>query len=465
MTSSQHEELKQILFPGDQKEAVAIALCGRRHGDRRHRLLVREVHGLPVSAYNKRVDSEVSWSTEALISLLEVALDENYSVIKFHSHPSGQPYFSSKDDFSDSELLPMVQAWIESEVPHGSVVMTPDGQMFGRALSGMEGKFIPIHAINVVGDDLHFWYPNQSKSEIPSFVASHKQAFGQGTTECLQRLSIAVVGCSGTGSPVIEQLVRLGVGEIIIVDNDRMEDRNVNRILNSTMSDVRSSRFKVDVLFDAINQAGFGTRVIPIKRNLWNRDVVECVAQCDVVFGCMDTIDGRYLLNKLATYYLIPYFDIGVKLDAISEGEDKGNIREVCGTVHYLQPGKSSLMSRGLFDMDEVRGAGLYRNDPKAYANQAREGYIAGVEENKPAVISVNMFGASLVVNDFLARIHPYREEPNKEYANITFSLASMELFYESEGVPCSLIAESIGIGDTEPFLGELELSVKREVA
>ena len=67
------------------------------------------------------------------------------------------------------------------------------------------------------------------------------QAFDEGTIQRVRRLWIAVVGASGTGSPIVEQLMRLGVGVLMIVDDDRMEKRNVNRILNSTMRDVRRS--------------------------------------------------------------------------------------------------------------------------------------------------------------------------------------------------------------------------------
>jgi hypothetical protein len=36
--------------------------------------------------------------------------------------------------------------------------------------------------------------------------------FDEGTIQRLRRLWIAVIGASGTGSPVVEQLLRLGVG-------------------------------------------------------------------------------------------------------------------------------------------------------------------------------------------------------------------------------------------------------------
>ena len=64
-----------------------------------------------------------------------------------------------------------------------------------------------------------------------------------------------MIGASGTGSPVIEQLMRLGVGELVR-DDDLTEDRNVNRILNSTMQDAAKQRPKVDVVGDAIKRTG-----------------------------------------------------------------------------------------------------------------------------------------------------------------------------------------------------------------
>ena len=92
-------------------------------------------------------------------------------------------------------------------------------------------------------------------------------------------------------------------------------------------------------------------------------NTVRAVAGCDVVFCRMDSIDGRHLLNKLATFYVIPYFDLGVKLVA----DGKGGVDQVCGTVQYLQPGGSSLLSRHVNTMEQVRAAGLYRTDPAAY--------------------------------------------------------------------------------------------------
>lgn len=459
MTGDQHERLIKHLFPSDGKEAVAVALCGRRDGERRHRLMVQDILYVPYDSC-ARSAVEVTWPTDAIVPLLEKATDRELSVVKLHSHPTGFPAFSQTDTDGDLELLPMIRNWVDADIPHCSVIMLPDGQMFGRALIS-KGRFVPMESINVVGDDLHFWYPKNGESAAGDFTASHAQLFGQGTTERLRRLSVGVVGCSGTGSPVIEQLMRLGIGELVLVDDDRMEERNVNRIINSTMDDAREGRFKVDVLSRAIEQTGLGTRVVPIAKNLWDKEAIYAVGQCDILFGCLDSIDGRYLLNSIATFYTQPYFDIGIRLDAVPSGAQRGRIREVCGSVHYLQPGRSSLISRGLISFEQIAAAGLRRNDPAAYKLQAGEGYISGVTERHPAVISVNVFAASLAVNEMLARIHPYREEANSFYAQDEFSLASMELLAESESTPCPVLKSKVGVGDCSPLLGLPELTVR----
>ena len=149
-------------------------------------------------------------------------------------------------------------------------------------------------------------------------------------------------------------------------------------------------------------------------------------------------------------------------LQAVPSGPGKGRSREVCGTVNYLRPGRSSLMSRGPFTMSDVAAAGLRRNDPDAHAQQVKDGYIRGAVVQHPAVISVNMFAASLAVNEFLPRLHPFREEPDAAWAAVEFSLASMEPFGDPDEGICELLAGEVGKGDVTPLLDVLELAERR---
>lgn len=457
-TGLQHAELKSLLYPGDVKESVAFLLCGRRSGNRSHRLCVQRVIGVPVEGYKTRTSTKVTWKTDHIVPMLEEAACKGWSVVKVHSHPTGTLAFSAIDNKTDSYFLPAIYAWVEHDILHGSAVMTPNGKMIARVFdpdSGIEY----VDMISVAGDDLHFWTHHQVTSGNERFLLAHTQAFDQGTIDMMGQLSFGVVGASGTGSPTIEQLVRLGAREIVAVDDDVIEDRNINRILHSTLDHVRDGTHKVDVLADAANDIGLGTNFIRIKKNLWDPEVVRELAQCDVVFGCMDTIDGRFLLNQIAAHYNIPYFDIGVKIDTPRQGHEKRDIRDICGTVHYLQPDRSSLLSRKLFTMDQVAAAGKRRADPQAYEQEVKDGYIGGHENHRPAVISVNMFASSMAAHELLARLHPYREDRNERYAEATFTLGSMELICEPEGQACPIFCKYVGVGDRSPLLGSPELS------
>ena len=112
--------------------------------------------------------------------------------------------------------------------------------------------------------------------------------------------------------------------------------------------------------------------------------------------------------------------------------------------------------------MKDVAAAGLRRNDPAAHDRQVKDGYITGVQAHRPAVISVNLFAAALAVSELLARLHPFREEPNANYAAVTFSLASMELINDPEEGICEILGGTVGMGDVTPSLQLMELAERQ---
>lgn len=457
LTQKDHATLATHLFPSDGCEAVAVALCGRRRSELHHCLTVRTVVPIPYDECSVRTPERVTWSTKRLIPLLEEAAARDLAILKIHSHPSGYSQFSPIDDESDADIFNSVFGWTDSSYPHVSAVMLPDGRVFGRAAM-RNGSFQALDSIMVPGDDLRFWVPDGGTS-VAGFAERHAQVFGSGTTRKLREISIAVIGCSGTGSPVVEQLARLGVGRFVLVDPDCVEEKNLNRILNASREDAYLKRPKVEVMARAIARMGFGTEVEIIQADLATPRAVKAVAECDVVFGCMDGVEGRHLLNRLAAFYLLPYFDIGVRLEA----DGLGGVKEACGAVHYIRPDGSSLQDRKVYTQAQLKAAGLRRTDPKAYRDQVRAGYIRGVDEDRPAVISVNMQMASIAVNEFLARLHPYRLDENAESAIVRVSLIQGFDYRESELSESAMFAMHAGKGDIRPLLSMPELSERPE--
>jgi hypothetical protein len=460
LTGAQHAALQSHLSPGDGNEAVAVALCGRRPGEDRHIFTVRRTVMVPHARCPVRTPVRVTWPADVLPPLLQEASARGMAVVKMHSHPGGLGSFSAADDQADADLFSSIDSWVDDGLPHASAIMLPDGTMFGRVvLPG--GVFRALELIAVASDDLHFWRPWADRGDDgDEALVRHRQLFGDGTLGRLRRLTVAVVGCSGTGSIVVEQLARLGVGRLMLVDPDRVERKNLNRILNATLEDAERRRFKVHVLKRAVEAMGLGTEVTCFPANLAEPDVVRAVAAADVAFGCMDGAEGRHLLNRLAAFYLLPYFDVGVRLEA----DGHGGIDQVAGTVHYLQPDGSSLLSRGVYTMDEVQTEALQRTDPREYGERLKAGYIKGVRVDRPAVISVNMQLASMAVNEFLARLHPYRYDPNAEFAVHRVSLIQGAAYLERDGPPCKALARHAGRGDVRPLLDMPALSERRRV-
>lgn len=452
LTGEQHDTIKRHLFPGDGKEAVVLLLCGRRSGTERHIFTAQKVTCIPYDSCTTRSRDRVTWPTDLIDPLISEAYGREKAIVKMHSHTERYRSFSATDDASDIALFTSIANLLDNGLPHASLIMLPSGELFGRAFGPVGEVLAAIDTIMVVGDDLRIW-PALGASDTPAFAERHAQAFGRGTIARLGRLSAAVVGCSGTGSVVVEQLARLGIGELVLIDPDLVEERNLNRILNATRFDI--GRPKVEVLADALARIGLGQRVTAIDRNLACRDAVLAAAECDILFGCMDGIEGRHLLNRIATFYVMPYFDLGVRLDV----DGAGGVATVAGAVHYIQPGRSSLLSREVYSLKQLEAEEMRRANPHLYEQQRHEGYLRGIQEDRPAVISANMLFAALAVNDFLARLHPYRNLPNSRYAYIGGDLSEFRLMPEPEGDSCPLLAPFVGRGDTMPLLNRPTLS------
>lgn len=451
MTGRQHAALKSHLFPGDGKEAIAIALCGRRAGQDRHILMVHRIEPIPYEDCPVRWPDRITWRTDRIEPLLEEAAKKGMAILKIHSHPGYYDRFSEVDDVADRDLFTSIYAWLDDGLPHMSAIMLPDDTIFARVVH-RQGDFQPVELVMVAGNDLRFWHSSGGHvAGLEAFEEKNSQFFGDETYTRLRRLSVAVVGCSGTGSPLIEQLARLGIGRLTLVDPDVVKEKNLNRILNATHADALAERAKVDVLAAAVRRMELGTEVVPLQENLLNGRVLRGVAESDILFGCMDSAEGRYYLNRLAAFYSIPYFDLGVRLDA----DGKGGVSYVCGSIHYLQPDGSSLIERGVVSMETVRTEGLARRNPKEYERQRRDGYVRNVHVERPAVITINMQIAAMAANEFIARLHPYRRINNAECTIHTFDFRENDHVCEPDGPPSPLLARYVGRGDARLFLDD----------
>lgn len=452
ITERDHLDLKEHLFPGDNKEAAAIILCGRNVTETGHTLLVQQIFKIPYELCTIREENFVSWPTDIMDKILVTAQEQNLAVLTLHCHPGGFSEFSEVDDDNDLELFPMVHAWLQDNEPHSSSVMLPNGRIFGRFFfpDMTEEK---IDVVTVIGSEIVNWYYSESNVEINSAAqARNQQLFGEKTIHMLNSLKVGVVGCSGTGSPVIEQLKRLGIGEFVLVDPDYIDNVNLNRIIGSTKADAADKVAKVDVMMRGFEELGIGTKVTVFKEYVTDKKVVKALSDCDILVGCVDSAEGRHILELIAFHYLLPYFDTGVYL----ETDGAGGISAIHGSLHYIKPGGSTLLSRKAYTMEDVGSDSYKRVDPEGHS--ANE-YFANDEATIPAVISVTTQIAATAVNDILARLHPYRHLDNKDIDTIRVSFCDVISFPEAHPQPCKNFERFVGKGDTKPLINYYGLS------
>jgi len=448
MQEHHYEELRAFLFK-DGKEAVAFFICTKAIALGRTRLLTKEIHFLTDEACPDREVNKVTWTTEAIVPLLDKAEEEGLSLVKIHCHPCGTPHFSPTDDESDRTLFPSVIDWVEHDFPHASIVLLPDGAMFGRSIDE-NGNFASLSSISVANDNLDIWFAGEGVSEVPASAKRIAQAFGNGTYEALSRLRVGVVGCSGTGMPLITALNLNHVGELVIVDPDVIEDGNRNRIATATPEDAEIATPKVVNALQAIESRGLGTVVHTFHADILQSDVIEALGSCDLIFGCVDSVIGRHILNKISSCYLIPFFDLGVRIDADGEG----GVDAVNASLMFIKPCGASLLSQGVYTFEQLNAEFMLADDPEEYHRQLKEGYVKGVNVDRPAVGAINGILANLAAEEVTARIHGYRLEPSSQFAVRRIVFDEGEIWNEeADELPCPEFIKIVARGDQKPLL------------
>lgn len=442
-----HGHVREHLFPGDGCEAAAILLCTKPQEGLRRRLLVRGAMLIPYAECTRREPDRITWPGARIEDAIDAAEAEDLALILIHSHPGGLFAFSEIDDASDRRVIPGLFEALGSL--HGSAIMTPDGAVRAR-LYGPDMRPHVVELVSVAGENLQFFWRDQARH---SGTASRPLAFTSAMTGEINRLTAAIIGVSGTGSIVAEQASRLGFGRVVMIDFDRVQTRNLNRILNATARHASDRVQKVEMFAEAIRAYRGDGVAVPIAASIATREAVLAASQADILFCCVDTLEARHISDLISAAFLIPLIDVGVVIPVRKAGEGQA-IADACGRVDYVQPGGATLLDRGVYTPESLRAEYLRQAAPDAHRRELEAGYIKGVLEEAPAVITLNMRAAAAAMNEFIARAYPFRLDTNGHYARTQFSLAACEEEYVPEAGFKRTRSPLFAQGAAEPLLG-----------
>ena len=107
---------------------------------------------------------------------------------------------------------------------------------------------------------------------------------------------VFIVGAGGLGCPVADLLCRAGVGEIGIIDNDKISLSNLNRQTLFNTSDIK--KYKVEVLKKKLNQINPLVKVNIFKKKLNEKNIDSFLKKYEIIVDASDNFDTKFLLNK-----------------------------------------------------------------------------------------------------------------------------------------------------------------------
>ena len=127
----------------------------------------------------------------------------------------------------------------------------------------------------------------------------------------LRTKKAAVIGCGGLGGHIIDQLARIGIGALLVVDGDVFEETNLNRQLLSQTALLGSGKAKAAQ--DHIHRVNPDVTVEGLNVFLTQDNALGLITGCDIVLDALDNIPSRKVLAEACCHAGIPYVYGGIQ--------------------------------------------------------------------------------------------------------------------------------------------------------
>lgn len=134
----------------------------------------------------------------------------------------------------------------------------------------------------------------------------------------LARMHIGIVGLGSVGCIVAEAMARIGIQRMTLIDPDRVELHNLDRLLYGTEQTVGA--LKVEVAQQRLQEhaTAANPRIEALPLSLKDPEAYAAALDCDLIFSCVDRPVPRDILNHIANGHLIPVVDCGVKVQPLN---------------------------------------------------------------------------------------------------------------------------------------------------
>lgn len=129
----------------------------------------------------------------------------------------------------------------------------------------------------------------------------------QHSSEILQNKTVAIVGLGGLGSHSSEYLARMGIGHLVLIDDDIIEASNLARQGLFTHEDSIQVRLKGDVIKQRLRAINPDITITLHTTRLTSENVEKFLHGVDLILDGTDNLSTRYLINDYCFQIGIPW--------------------------------------------------------------------------------------------------------------------------------------------------------------
>jgi len=360
------------------KEAAVFALAGVARTASGVDVLVRRVLELPVEDYVEQLTYHLEVSTRAINGLVSLCEVNGLGAVLCHAHGDDSDY-SPSDDFGEARVFDALRKFAPAQAPTASLLFNADG-VRGRVWLLGARRPVNVDEVVVLGRSIRRIGTTAHASRIDATFDRQVLAFGETGQRLIEDARVAVVGTGGTGSPTAEQVVRMGARNPLLMDPDVWDPTSVTRVYRTRRGHENDRRKKVHRVADGLGEI-FGSVPRAVPQSVVVESAARELLDRDVIFLCTDDHWGRAVVNEICHQYLIPVINMGMRIASRA-----GQITAAVGVIDVLRPDNPCLWCTGSLDARRIAAESM----PIAYrAGLAEEGYVEGLDEKAPSVITI----------------------------------------------------------------------------
>lgn len=441
MTEEVRSALETFLLRTEGEEDLLFALYRPSRGAQRLTAMVTEVL-YPLDGEREQ-HGNVSFHPDYLERAYNAAMQAQCGLVFLHSHV-GPGWQGMSDDDVQAEVYLSAGAVALTGLPLFGMTVGTDGTWSARAWMNEDG--VPARHwcthVRSLAEQLRVDYAEHLRPAPRPHPRLKRTVavWGKPVQAQMTRLTIGIVGLGSVGSQVCEQLARSGFTRLVLIDHDRVEEHNLDRLTGAYPENI--GEFKVDVSARQTRRAHtadhIDVRAVPFSLN--SQEGYGAALDCDVLISCVDRPQPRRLLDHLAYAHLIPVIDGGIRVL-----HRDGVFRTVNWQVQTVGPGRPCLECIGAYTSGdaELEASGLL--DDPAYVEGLPKDALLKASEN---VFTFSAFLASMEVLQLVALATGLQHFGVQRY---DFQAGTVESHLEeSQGLQCQCKTLLVGDGDRQ---------------